>query len=368
MFFGDNNMLVKMNHPWQTGPTELISCAINHLHGKSEFDRRIAYLLFDVGIETLLKTYLTLPDETTNALIKYHERRQAAEGNFHDLVRGVKKAASDKLKNLDLSHIEYFHDIRNKIYHQGNGITIPMEHINAYAKIATELLDILLDVDLSDLWNKPDIQEKMRLDEEKMKKAIVEKDHDINTELNKLHNDFLLVLETVTPKIVLPSFKSKFTELTNKYLEKQIIDIDKENNTLYGFRFTRNPELQRQYYKELLDLLSQSIDDQKIVNALFKVEILDSGFAIQKIETVLNRIILSGYPDLDDIYFRILEILIPEFSQWYSSYTNLENIRITRSNPDFNIVESYNYIMNDLDTLKIGIENHRKQIRDWLIK
>ena len=67
-------------HPWQSGPTELISLAIHHLRNNSDFDRRIAFLLLDIGIETLLKTYLTLPDKITGAKTKFHERKDV-QGN-----------------------------------------------------------------------------------------------------------------------------------------------------------------------------------------------------------------------------------------------------------------------------------------------
>ena len=50
-------------HPWQSGPTELIAHALEHLHRRSEFDLRMAYLLLDIGVELLLRTFLTLPEE-----------------------------------------------------------------------------------------------------------------------------------------------------------------------------------------------------------------------------------------------------------------------------------------------------------------
>jgi hypothetical protein len=68
----------KIRHPWQSGPTELISHAIEHLHNRTEFDNRIAFLLFDVGVETLFKTFLMLPDEVTGAKTSFQKRKDAA--------------------------------------------------------------------------------------------------------------------------------------------------------------------------------------------------------------------------------------------------------------------------------------------------
>ena len=118
---------MNIQHPWQSGPTELIYYAINHLHRTSEFDQRIAFLLLDIGIETLFKTFLQLPDEVSGTNLSYTERKKASEGSFHELVRGIQKAAGSRLDDIDLTHIQFYHDLRNKLYHQGNGITIPTE-------------------------------------------------------------------------------------------------------------------------------------------------------------------------------------------------------------------------------------------------
>jgi hypothetical protein len=130
-------------HPWQSGPTELISLAIHHLRNNNDFDRRIAFLLLDIGIETLLKTYLTLPDKITGAKTKFHERKDASESNFHSLLKGV-ETASPQLEGYDFSYLQFYHDLRNKLYHQGNGITVSEQHVNGYAELAVELLKTLL--------------------------------------------------------------------------------------------------------------------------------------------------------------------------------------------------------------------------------
>jgi hypothetical protein len=79
----------QIQHPWQNGPTELIEYAIQHLHRETDFDKRLAFLLLDVGIETLFKTFLTLPTEVTHAQGNFSERKEAAEGNFYELIRGI---------------------------------------------------------------------------------------------------------------------------------------------------------------------------------------------------------------------------------------------------------------------------------------
>lgn len=139
-----------ITHPWQYTPTELIECALGYMDKPSDLDQRLAFLLLDVGVETLFKTYLTLPDEVIKASLPYPKRREAAGGGFHSLAHGVKAAAGEKITNNDISHVEYFHTIRNRLYHEGDGVTVSARKVNEYAALATRLLKALLDVDLAE--------------------------------------------------------------------------------------------------------------------------------------------------------------------------------------------------------------------------
>jgi hypothetical protein len=109
----------------------------------------------DVGVETLFKTFLELPEEVTGAKLSYSKRREAVEGNFHQLLRGVKDAAGDRLFGIELTHVQFYHNLRNKLYHQGNGITVPVDKAKEYAAIAVELLHRLLSVDLQQEIDRP---------------------------------------------------------------------------------------------------------------------------------------------------------------------------------------------------------------------
>ena len=155
-------MTVVTQHPWQNGPKELIEYALQHLHKETDFDQRIAFLLLDVGVETLFKTFLTLPDSVTGAQTKFFERKKAAEGSFHELLNGVKAAAPSQLQGYNLSHIQFYHDLRNKLYHQGNGITVPTEKAKGYAELAVHLLKALLDVDLTQVLRKPELEKALK--------------------------------------------------------------------------------------------------------------------------------------------------------------------------------------------------------------
>ncbi len=142
--------MIKTQHPWQVGPTELIEFALERMHAGGDFDRRLAFLILDVGVETLFKTYLTLPDGVTQFQIKRGERYEAVDGNFHDLLRGVQNANPKKASAVNFPYIEHYHNLRNALYHQGNQVTaVPMNQLEGYAKLAVNLLKTYLEVDLS---------------------------------------------------------------------------------------------------------------------------------------------------------------------------------------------------------------------------
>lgn len=147
----------KIQHPWQTGPTELIEFALDHMRKGSDFDRRLAFLILDVGVETMFKTFLTLPESVMQYQIKHGERLEASQGNFHDLLRGIQESNPKKASKFNFAHIEHYHNLRNTLYHQGNTVaTVRDDQLRGYATLAVELLREYLDVDLSANLNPPE--------------------------------------------------------------------------------------------------------------------------------------------------------------------------------------------------------------------
>jgi len=198
---------MEVQNPWQSGPTELIRYAIKHLHRSSEFDQRIAFLLLDVGVETLFKTFLQLPEEATGTKMSYGKRRAAAEGNFHELVRGVKEAAGTRLDGVNLIHVHFYHDLRNKLYHQGNGITVPTDQSKGYASLAVELLRRLLDIDLQPELLRPQQESKRRQEETAIVEQVRQMQEALGQQICGLEQDLRLAIEKVEPAFVMPSFE-----------------------------------------------------------------------------------------------------------------------------------------------------------------
>ena len=131
------------------------------MNQNTENTRQIAFLLLDVGVETTFKTFLLLPETITKVEISHGKRRAATEGNFYDLVKAIKQASKARLGEIDLEDVLYYHSIRNKLYHQGDGVIPSSTVAEKYAEIAVELLDVLLSVDLRYLLLEKDHLEKL---------------------------------------------------------------------------------------------------------------------------------------------------------------------------------------------------------------
>lgn len=156
--------------PWQITAKKLIKFASEFRqtsyfqNNEDEFRRQVGYLLLDVGVETLLRSYLTMPNTKTKLM--FTKRDEAAKGtlekdnitgkkitlssfdelSFHNLVLAVKQVAEDTVEAGDLEKVEYFHAIRNKIYHLGDGIVPTKENFEEYLVLAQSLLTTLLGV------------------------------------------------------------------------------------------------------------------------------------------------------------------------------------------------------------------------------
>lgn len=197
--------MVVHHHPWQDDLIELIKLGVLHLNKNTAFDNRIAFLLFDVSVESIFKTFLTLPDEITRIKIKYQQRKEAAEGNFHNLARTVKEAAV-AVTETEISHIQYYHDQRNKLYHQGTGITISQQNAFKYGQLSISMLNKLLSVDVSGI-----LIDNAEIKEQAKKVAIR-----WQVVLDGFQDVVYKVVENIEPKLLFPSSQKELRSISQK--------------------------------------------------------------------------------------------------------------------------------------------------------
>jgi hypothetical protein len=109
-----------MEKPWTDGSKELLTHALDHLAGKSDFDRRVAFISIDNAVELIIKTFLGLPKRIKKCSGPNKKELDEAENSFPELLNILEKFNKDKIVGIKLEDIEWYHRIRNQLYHSGN--------------------------------------------------------------------------------------------------------------------------------------------------------------------------------------------------------------------------------------------------------
>ena len=133
--------------PWASGPKEILQHGLALLHKDSDANRRLALLSIDNAIELTIKTFLGLPKRISGIEIPRKEYAEFSE-SFPRLLDALEKYAEEKLDGIDLGEIEWFHRLRNQLYHQGNGLTVDREKVEIYSELAKLIFRNLFESDL----------------------------------------------------------------------------------------------------------------------------------------------------------------------------------------------------------------------------
>lgn len=129
-----------------TGPKELLVHGINHVNLESDFDIRMGMICIDNSVELMIKTYLGLPKRVTNIQGLGRNRYNELIQSFPKLLDALEEFCPEKLNGIDLGDIEWFHRLRNELYHNGNGITVEKTKVLIYAEIAKNLFLNLFEI------------------------------------------------------------------------------------------------------------------------------------------------------------------------------------------------------------------------------
>jgi len=125
-----------MTKPWMEGPIELLNHGLMHLQQDTEFDTRMAMICIDNAVELTMKTYLGLPARVTGIKGISRKKYEEISESFPSLLDGVEEFANNKTTGIELGDVEWYHRIRNQLYHDGNGITVEKIKVEGYAEIA----------------------------------------------------------------------------------------------------------------------------------------------------------------------------------------------------------------------------------------
>lgn len=123
--------------PWIQGPFELIRHANEHLNLAGDTDRRIAFIGFDNAIEVCIDVFLSLHPKVRGGVEIPNDETEKAKRNYHTKLEFFYKYVQDKKMAIELpiEDIIWYHQLRNQLYHSGNGLT-PETHVLQGAKAA----------------------------------------------------------------------------------------------------------------------------------------------------------------------------------------------------------------------------------------
>lgn len=130
-----------MNKPWTDGPQELLKHAVDHLELGGDFDRRIAMISIDNAVELSIKTFLGLPERARGAKGSSRRELEQAFESFPSLLDLFEKYEEGQTADVSLDDIEWYHRLRNQLYHAGNGITVERSKVEAYLQLSLALFE-----------------------------------------------------------------------------------------------------------------------------------------------------------------------------------------------------------------------------------
>jgi hypothetical protein len=137
----------KMTKPGITGPKELLDHATEHLQLGKPFDYRFAMISIDNAVELAIKTYLGLPRRIRGTEGPSRRELENAIG-FPELLDLMEQYGEDQLSGIELGDIEWYHRLRNTLYHDGNGVTVDPEKVDAYHQVARLLFHNLFNTSI----------------------------------------------------------------------------------------------------------------------------------------------------------------------------------------------------------------------------
>jgi predicted metallo-beta-lactamase superfamily hydrolase len=84
---------------------------------KTDFDKLVAYLILDVGVEMVLKTFLWKHHHPVWKKLEGEDHHDIRALSFFKIVGKVEKNTKDR--GIEISDANHFHDLRNDLYHKG---------------------------------------------------------------------------------------------------------------------------------------------------------------------------------------------------------------------------------------------------------
>ena len=137
-----------MEKTWASGALELLKHADEHINKGQAFDQRIAFISIDNSIETAIRTFIFMPFSLSEVKFSFKEKDEIGN-SFPKMVNLLNEKAGNKISGIEISDIEFYHRLRNQLYHDGTGLSVDKNHLEAYRTIGELLLKNLFEIEFN---------------------------------------------------------------------------------------------------------------------------------------------------------------------------------------------------------------------------
>jgi len=114
---------------------------------ESAFDKRIAFISIDNSVEIAIRTFLELPARHFQGTKPSRKEVESVSNSFPGIIDLLVKYATNRLVGIEPMDIEFYHRLRNKLYHDGTGLAVDESHVFTYFTIAKLLLSKLFEIE-----------------------------------------------------------------------------------------------------------------------------------------------------------------------------------------------------------------------------
>jgi hypothetical protein len=253
--------------PWQVMPAKIIKMALEHADKETDFDHQISFLLLDIGVENALKTYLV------------NKKQDVEKLYFDELLRKVKEELVNDKKEIPLDEVSYFHKVRNRLYHQGDGVRPTDENLKRYSDLAQKLLKILINVDITKIETKPESKYIVWDEDWNSNRTFEEVIPELYERLKYFHDSCAVLTELIKPKYATRKFALKIQEIMedNQTMVREDSEIDDA--------------------KEIIDKASERL---RLFNQLVQKPIENLEFADYLLKDINHIYVLKSFQGLGD--------------------------------------------------------------------
>lgn len=137
-----------MEKTWASGSLELLKHADEHINRGQAFDQRIAFISIDNAVETAIRTFIFMPFSLSKVKFSFKDKEEIGN-SCPKMVNLLSGKANSKISGIELSDIEFYHRLRNQLYHDGTGLSVDRNHLEAYRTIGEILLKNLFEIEFN---------------------------------------------------------------------------------------------------------------------------------------------------------------------------------------------------------------------------